>query len=670
MPHYLRVGVLAAALLLTTASGASAETLTVKPGDGDCTRGTDNACDTIAKAIATAQANDTIAIFKGTYAEKVATSKPGLQIRGTGPADVKITGSGTGDVVSLEGSAQTLYGVTVDVPSGGGSAVTVSAKGVKVDSVIAQRANGSDANEPVIDVAAGGGLEIVRNLLLQSVGTSTPAIASAATDGITISDTIAVATTGHAVSITASLGNRIVRSTLLSTHAASDGVRLASADAGDKKVVIESTTILGGKDGAGIRVVTSGSTTGKGFLEARHVTVGAATKESKGLVLDSSGASSPATPVPPAPAVALGDVDGKISGSIIRGTAEVKRHAPSVPGVTGAANTATATYTDSDAATPTGNGTVNMNGATQTDIDDKLFQAGSYRLKPDAPVIDRGGPLTGGESTTDVEGDAREVDGPDADTTATSDMGADEYFNKPPKAVFGITNPKPRAGEPTGFISGSSDPDGGGIAEYRWDFGDGKTQTTSIGGVAHAYEQVGTYQVTLTVVDKQGAVSPTSAPQTVTVIDGTRPKVAITAPENNQRLSLTRRTPKRSTRKPRPLQLTIQGTASDESGLQSVEVSLMLVKRDPVKRKRRARRSQTTKVCEHYSGRLLAKKVCTNEIWLKPVIANGKWQIRTRRGLRLPAGRYEIRVRATDSTGLMSTGFTVQERTLVRFRVR
>ena len=58
---------------------------------------------------------------------------------------------------------------------------------------------------------------------------------------------------------------------------------------------------------------------------------------------------------------------------------------------------------------------------------------------------------------------------------------------------------------------GSFDPDGGNITAYDWDFGDGNTGT----GVApsHTYATAGTYTVTLTVVDDEGAQS---APATTT----------------------------------------------------------------------------------------------------------------------------------------------------------
>jgi len=63
--------------------------------------------------------------------------------------------------------------------------------------------------------------------------------------------------------------------------------------------------------------------------------------------------------------------------------------------------------------------------------------------------------------------------------------------------------------------SASSDPDGT-IASYGWDFGDATTDT---GGTAsHSYAAAGTYQVTLTVTDNQGA--PGTVSKNVTVVAG------------------------------------------------------------------------------------------------------------------------------------------------------
>lgn len=44
----------------------------------------------------------------------------------------------------------------------------------------------------------------------------------------------------------------------------------------------------------------------------------------------------------------------------------------------------------------------------------------------------------------------------------------------------------------------------GNIAEYKWDFGDGESATTTTPQVSHIYESIGTYKVKLTVIDNEG----------------------------------------------------------------------------------------------------------------------------------------------------------------------
>src|SRR5439155_19864341 len=72
------------------------------------------------------------------------------------------------------------------------------------------------------------------------------------------------------------------------------------------------------------------------------------------------------------------------------------------------------------------------------------------------------------------------------------------------------------------FTSTSSDPDGT-IASYSWTFGDGGTSTAQ--NPSHPYAAGGSYTVTLTVTDNQGA---TSAPfsRTVAVSPTNQPPVA------------------------------------------------------------------------------------------------------------------------------------------------
>ncbi len=85
--------------------------------------------------------------------------------------------------------------------------------------------------------------------------------------------------------------------------------------------------------------------------------------------------------------------------------------------------------------------------------------------------------------------------------------------NQPPIASFTYTPAHPRAGEYVKFKSTSTDPDGK-IVWTTWTLGDG---AFSVGPAPwHKYKQPGTYTVTITVRDNNGAESKTSKKITVT----------------------------------------------------------------------------------------------------------------------------------------------------------
>lgn len=74
--------------------------------------------------------------------------------------------------------------------------------------------------------------------------------------------------------------------------------------------------------------------------------------------------------------------------------------------------------------------------------------------------------------------------------------------NKAPVAAISFT----QDGDSFNFdASGSSDPDGGNISQYKWDFGDGETGTEMT--INHTYAQQNTYPVTLTITDDGGALT-------------------------------------------------------------------------------------------------------------------------------------------------------------------
>src|SRR2546422_2485876 len=86
--------------------------------------------------------------------------------------------------------------------------------------------------------------------------------------------------------------------------------------------------------------------------------------------------------------------------------------------------------------------------------------------------------------------------------------------NQPPTAAFSSSC----TGLTCSFTSTSSDPDGS-ISAYSWTFGDGGTSAAQ--NPSHTYGAGGTYTVTLTVTDNQGATNSTSHSVTVN-----RPPVA------------------------------------------------------------------------------------------------------------------------------------------------
>lgn len=86
--------------------------------------------------------------------------------------------------------------------------------------------------------------------------------------------------------------------------------------------------------------------------------------------------------------------------------------------------------------------------------------------------------------------------------------------NVPPVAVARVSTNAPQVGETVSFdASGSTDSDGQ-VVGYLWQFGDGRSSNQAV--TTHAYTQPGTYTLSLTVTDDDGATGSVSGQLTVT----------------------------------------------------------------------------------------------------------------------------------------------------------
>lgn len=217
----------------------------------------------------------------------------------------------------------------------------------------------------------------------------------------------------------------------------------------------------------------------------------------------------------------------------------------------------------------------------------------------------------------------------------------------PLQAKLRVSDTSPREFHGALFdASGSSGP----IGTYVFNYGDGIVESTNQPLMMHGYQNIGTYNATVVVLDAQGH-SATSAAVTVNVLDGTPPVVRIDSPRPNRKVRFGKRG------------VVFRGIAQDpDSSIQRVQLAIQLV--------HSSLHLKTGGLCVWYDGKAwFDLSTCAAPHWFAARLSGGRWSFRMSAASRIPAGTYVIRVRAVDPAGNMSYFYAVRLRTILPFRL-
>ncbi len=479
-----------------------------------------------------------------------------------------------------------------------------------------------------LSFSGAGTPSVLQKLIVASPAGGGPAVGASGA-GVAVRDAVLISADGPGLAIVGGAGNELTRSSALAAAPGGPGVDIALGTAG-ANLAIDSSIISGGAAAAGLAVTTGNGTlvsAGSASITARHLTIAGA---GTAISLDSSRATGLLS--------AQGNIAMTATDAIVQGAIARKNNA-GLLGLIGPPNAATVTLTRTD----------------QTTAAEALFVnpgKRNYHLRADAPVIDKG-QVTAGESATDLDGQPRSAG-------AASDLGADEFVNTGPAAMIAVTTPSPRATVPVTFDgSGSLDREaglGGGIAEYRWTFGDGSTQTTFVPTVEHIYAKPGNVVAQLVVVDRQGAASePATAP--LALASGTAPTVAITKPKANAKVALLAKKPRKGEKKRRRAKISFAGTATAAAGVKSVVVTIEKI-------------GTTKKTCRWLDKKKgLVKAPCAKPPLINAKLKPGTWNYTVASSIKLPKGGYRISAYGTDRGGAFGNAASAKRR-IVRFTLK
>jgi hypothetical protein len=188
-----------------------------------------------------------------------------------------------------------------------------------------------------------------------------------------------------------------------------------------------------------------------------------------------------------------------------------------------------------------------------------------------------------------------------------------------------------------------------GVAFYYFDYGDGVKALGDQPLAMHGYRHTGTFRAVAGVIDRAGRFA-SSAPVTIQVKDGIPPVVSIDSPRPGQRVRIG------------SAGLALSGHATDAGGLRSVQIAIQLVAS--------ARHFNTKGACIWYDGHVwLVLAGCTTPYFFDVPFSRGRWHFRIPAGATIPAGRYVVRMQATDRAGNVSHYYAVSLRTILPFEL-